>query len=589
MTGGAALIDNGKLVYAVHEERLTRAKMAVGFPRQSICRLLHDTRTKPEEIDAVAIATVNEFFRERAVAYNGWFVRQEAPLKGALLSASSYVTRVFGARPFLQNSYYEVKAILGKARRKAIEQLLRRDWEFTCPIKFIDHHFAHACSAYFTAGLGEATVITMDGAGDNSSSHVYFVKDGKFRKIWNVDSFNSLGNYYGYITHICGFRAHRHEGKITGLAAYGDPAYVDVLKQFITCEHGSTVNKGQVFHWAAIKAIEKALPSSFKKEDLAASMQQVLEDVACEYIRHWMEKAGCPDLALAGGVFANVKLNQRIHELDSVRSVAIHPAMGDEGLAVGAAFAMSVAVGKANSVKIASSKLADVYLGPGFSEAEIERSVSKQGLEAQRIEHVERSIAELLAQGNVVARFDGRMEYGPRALGNRSILYQATDPSVNDWLNKRLGRTEFMPFAPVTMEEFAQQAYVNLDGARYPAQFMTITVNCTEWMKKHCPAVVHVDGTARPQIIDERTNPTYYRILQEYWKLTGIPTLINTSFNMHEEPIVCSPDDAIRAFVHGRLDYLAIGKYLMKHPSSGGKTGRRSLNPIADTHVAIHS
>jgi carbamoyltransferase len=251
--------------------------------------------------------------------------------------------------------------------------------------------------------------------------------------------------------------------------------------------------------------------------------------------------------------------------------------MGDEGLAVGAAFAMSVARGKASGVKIASSKLADVYLGPGFSATEIERAVTEAGLEAERLSNVERSIAELLAQGNVVARFDGRMEYGPRALGNRSILYQATDPSVNDWLNKQLKRTEFMPFAPVTLAEFADQCYGNLDGARYPAQFMTITVNCTDWMKKHCPAVVHIDGTARPQIIEERTNPTYYRILQEYRKLTGLPTLINTSFNLHEEPIVCTPDDAIRAFRQGHLDYLAIGKFLIRHPARRDTTGAATL------------
>jgi carbamoyltransferase len=167
----------------------------------------------------------------------------------------------------------------------------------------------------------------------------------------------------------------------------------------------------------------------------------------------------------------------------------------------------------------------------------------------------------------VVARCDGRMEYGPRALGNRSILYQPTDASVNEWLNKRLKRTEFMPFAPVTLAEFADQCYENLDGARYPAQFMTITFNCTDWMKKHCPAVVHIDGTARPQLIHHDTNPSYYRILNEYYKITGLPSLINTSFNMHEEPIVCTPHDAIRGFLQGNLDYLALGKYLLQHPT----------------------
>jgi carbamoyltransferase len=565
LTSGSALLENEKILYAINEERLIRAKMATGFPRESICRVLADTRTKPEDIDAIAIAMVNDYFREKAVPFDGWFLGNQAPLKEALLSASSHITRVFGAKPFLQKSYYSLKFHIGKARRQAIEELLRRDWGFTCPIKFIDHHFAHACSAYYTAGLDEATLITMDGAGDNSSSHVYHVKNGHFRQLWNVDSFNSLGNYYGYITHICGFKAHKHEGKITGLAAYGEPLYVDILKRFISYEDGSIVNKGRVFYWAAVNGIERALPASYKKEDLAASMQQVLEDIGSAYVQYWVKRTGCPDLALAGGVFANVKLNQRIHRLDDVRSVFIHPGMGDEGLAVGAAYALCAEMAPKCGAKIASSRLADVYLGPDSSDREIERDIARAGLKAAYVPNIERRIAKLLAEGHVVARFNGRMEYGPRALGNRSILSQATDPSVNDWLNKRLQRTEFMPFAPVTLEEFVDQCYVDMDGAQYPARFMTITVNCTDWMKKHCPAVVHVDGTARPQIIDKATNPSYYRIVEEYRKLTGLPTLINTSFNMHEEPIVCTPADALRAFVEGHLDYLAIGNYLVSN------------------------
>jgi carbamoyltransferase len=562
MNSGAALLEDGKIVYAVNEERLIRAKMASGFPRESICKVLEDTRTDPREVDAIAIAMVNDYFRKQAVPYEGWFLRDQPWVKETLLSTSSELTRVLGARPFLQESYYQLKFHLGKARRNGIQELLRRDWSFTCPIEFVDHHLAHACSAYYTAGLDDATVITMDGAGDNCSSHVYQVKGGEFRKLWSVDSFNSLGNYYGYITHICGFKAHKHEGKITGLAAYGTPLYADLLRQFITYDGASTVNRGQVFYWAAVKAIQKALPAHYKKEDLAASIQKVLEDVGCEYIHHWVEKSGCADLALAGGVFANVKLNQRIRQTDGLGSLFIHPAMGDEGLALGAAFAVAAKRG----MNVRSSALADVYLGPDFSDCDVKKALDSAGLPAQYVGNVERRIAEILARGGVVARFDGRMEYGPRALGNRSILCQATDPTVNNWLNKRLQRTEFMPFAPVTLEEAADQCYLGMNGSRQAARFMTITVNCTDWMKQHCPAVVHVDGTARPQLLSKRTNPRYYRILDEYRKLTGLPTLINTSFNMHEEPIVCSPTDAVRAFTEGALDYLALGNYLVANP-----------------------
>jgi len=588
MTGGTALVEDGKITYAVHEERLIRAKMATGFPRTSIVKILEDTKSRPDEIDAIAIPTVHECFREPAVAYDGWLMREQAPLKELLLGASSAINQLLGARPFLKRGYYGLKALLGRSRRKAFEEILRRDWGFTCPIRFIDHHYAHACSAYFTSGLQNATLVTLDGAGDNASSRVYSVEDGRFRRLWNVDSFDSIGNYYAYVTHLCGFKAQKHEGKITGLAAYGEPTYVDILKRFIAYENGTTVNKGGVYYWSAVRALEKALPRSFKHEDLASSMQQVLEDVGCAYVRHWVEQSGHGDLAMAGGVFANVKFNERVHELDNVNSVFIHPGMGDEGLAVGAAFALSAILAARTGTELRPSKLDDVYFGPSYGQTDMLRAIEQHGLSAEPVQDIERRIAELLARGSVVARFDGRMEYGPRALGNRSILYQATDPSVNDWLNRKLQRTEFMPFAPVTLKEFADQCYENLDGARYAAEFMTITFDCTDWMKKHCPAVVHVDGTARPQIIEKKMNPSYYRILDEYRRLTGLSSLINTSFNMHEEPMVCSPSDAIRAFLDGGLEWLAIGNLLIKHPEAEKEPagGRNATVPITAARQA---
>jgi carbamoyltransferase len=254
--------------------------------------------------------------------------------------------------------------------------------------------------------------------------------------------------------------------------------------------------------------------------------------------------------------------------LKSVGTVFIHPGMGDEGLALGAAFALAGMQRPESDAATRPEILSDVYLGPEYGQREIERAIEQEGLKAEHVQDIERRMAELLSQGYVVARFGGRMEYGPRALGNRSILYHTTDPTINDWLNKRLKRTEFMPFAPVTLEEYADQCYENLAGARYPAKFMTVTFDCTNWMKEHCPAVVHVDGTARPQLIDKDTNPSYYRIVDEYRKITGLPSVINTSFNMHEEPIVCSPGDALRAFLDSGLDVLALDNFLLKSPDA---------------------
>ncbi|MDX1436539.1 MAG: carbamoyltransferase C-terminal domain-containing protein, partial [Anaerolineales bacterium] len=284
---------------------------------------------------------------------------------------------------------------------------------------------------------------------------------------------------------------------------------------------------------------------------------------------------GLRNVAVAGGVFANVKFNQRIHELEEVDHFFVHPAMDDSGLSVGGALAALLGSPEIDASRV-RQPLENVYFGPGYSDDDIKGAIKKSGLDARRQPEMARTIAQLLAEGHVVARFTGRMEYGPRALGHRSILYQTTDPSVNDWLNENLNRTEFMPFAPATLVEYADRCYLGLDGARNAARFMTITFNCTPAMQAESPGVVHVDGTARPQIIDPDSAPDFYKILSAYHEITGIPSVINTSFNMHEEPIVCTPEDALRSFKQGNLAYLALGDWLVAHPNQGkaGREGR---------------
>jgi predicted NodU family carbamoyl transferase len=215
---------------------------------------------------------------------------------------------------------------------------------------------------------------------------------------------------------------------------------------------------------------------------------------------------------------ANVKLNQRLRELPGVERLFVHPNMGDGGCGTGAALLAF------NGSSARSEPIADVFWGPCFNEAQLGEALSRAQLPFDRYTPIEPKIAQLIAEGKVVARFDGRMEYGPRALGNRSILYHAREPEVNQWLNQRLGRTEFMPFAPATLYEHRDDCYKNIDGADYAAQFMTVTFDCTERMKRECPAAVHVDGTARPQLVTPTSNPSFHRIISEYHRLTGIPS-----------------------------------------------------------------
>jgi carbamoyltransferase len=319
-----------------------------------------------------------------------------------------------------------------------------------------------------------------------------------------------------------------------------------------------------MYYYSAIRELRERLPPDSRRSDLAASIQLVFEEVGTAFVRHWLRKTGLGNLALAGGCFGNVKLNQRLHELPEVDRIFVHPAMDDGGLCVGAGFSVQE-LRKQAVAPAETSRLAGVYLGPSYGDDEIREALSDADLEPRRDPSIHETVARLLSEGYVVARFHGRMEYGPRALGHRSILFQTTDPTVNDWLNERLGRTEFMPFGPATLAERADECYLNLGGAEDPARFMTITFDCTDTMKQRSPGVVHTDGTARPQLVDASTAPDLHGILEAYYRRTGIPSLVNTSFNVHEEPIVCSPRDAVRAFRLGTLDYLAIGSYLVEN------------------------
>jgi carbamoyltransferase len=565
---GAAVIEDGRVVSAVNEERLARMKMVMGWPRKSIVDAMKIAGVEPKDLDYVAIASAWGHFLNEYVPFDkGVFGVDEGIVKNLFFSLGSNLSSFRTKIPILEKLYYQLRQPAFKHRREMIQKSIKEEFGITCPVKFLSHHYCHAAAAYYASGYDDALIVTLDGAGDGHSSHVYDVAGGKWEHLHSVPSFDSLGDYYAYVTHICGFTAGKHEGKITGLAAYGEPAYRDVFNEFIRYENGSMRNVGNAFRHAAVKKLRAALPADFSKADLAATVQQVAEDVAGDFAGYWQKRRGRRNIALAGGVFANVKINQRIHELPGVDSVFVYPAMSDEGIAAGAALIQYHAKKPADA-PVPDKCFDHVYLGWGYSDREIQDALDDAGIEYGSPQNLEADIADLIQEGFVVARFDGRMEYGPRALGNRSILYRPDDPTVNDWLNERLKRTEFMPFAPATIAEDVHEYYLGAEGALDTARFMTITFNCTQKMKDTCAGVVHVDGTARPQLVNESDNPKYYRIIQEYKRLTGNSSIVNTSFNIHEEPIVCTPQDAIRAFKTGHLDVLAIGPFLVKNPDA---------------------
>jgi len=564
---GSALVVGGKVVAAITDERLVREKMVFGVPRQSIKAILEMQGLKPGDIDAIAVATTNQHLIDHYVDFkDGWFGLKRSKFKQALFEVASNVSKLRRKLPFLDKIYYGMRQPAFRRRREGLEKIFREELGFDCPVVFLDHHFCHIASTYYTSGFRDATVFSIDGGGDGNSCKVYDVVDGNFKELCAISSFDSLGTFYSYITQLCGFKAGRHEGKITGLAAYGEPRYIPQLKKILVHREGHFVNVANVFFLSALRELQRLLPDDFSHKDLAASIQNYAETLVVDLVRYWLGKTGHHKVALSGGVCANVKINQRVHEIDEVESVFIHPGMTDEGMPVGAALGLYYQR-STEQFDPDSRCMPHVYLGPEYSDEEIKAELDRQQVAAVHHEDIEAEVARLLADNAIVARFDGRMEYGPRALCNRTILYQATDPSVHYWLNDSLNRTEFMPFAPVVLRESSEQCFVGMAGAEDTARFMTVTFNCTDWMAEHCPGVVHIDNTARPQLVSKEDNASMHQILSHYHQLTGLPVLINTSFNMHEEPIVCSPYDAVRAFKLGHLDYLAIGNWLARNPT----------------------
>ena len=564
----AAILIDGRIVAAVAEERLCRMKLASGMPRQAIEQVIQLSGISPADIDQVAVAQRVSVFEPQPIPWKGWFTGDEALKTYNFDQLSGKLAPLLGRFPLAWRAHHHIKGLLSRERLHQIPAVLREDFGIAAPVRFYDHHHCHATSAYFTSGFDEALVITLDGGGDGQSGSVHVGRHGRLTKITGVDSFNSLGNFYSYVTELCGFRAEKDEGKITGLAATGEPIYAEQLRRCIRyAEPGQIRYRIPMYHRSALRLIGEQLPDKFDIADLAASVQLVLEEVGVQFVNDWVRRTGLRNLAVAGGVFANVKFNQRVHELDGVDSMFIHPAMDDSGLSVGSALAF-LSGQPGWEVHHLNRRLDNVYFGPSFEDSEIEAAIRSTDFPVEYFPEVQQAMAELLANGHVVARFTGRMEYGPRALGHRSILYQTTDPSVNDWLNESLKRTEFMPFAPATLAEHARECYRGLQGAEDPARFMTVTFDCTERMRDQSPGVVHVDGTARPQIIDAATAPDFHAILQAYHRRTGIPSLINTSFNMHGEPIVCTPADALRSFEQGNLEHLAIGNWIISNPQA---------------------
>ncbi|CAE7244656.1 nolO [Symbiodinium sp. CCMP2456] len=569
---GACLLRDGALICAANEERFSRRKHDGCFPKRSIEYCLQSQNIAPNDISIVA---------------HGWkFDGQD-------------LTKRLAAEPVEVQKHMRWMAAKFRDVDLNVEARLRSGLQALgipeARLQMYDHHSCHAAAAFFawparlTANCCDCCCVTLDGRGDYASGKI--VNFCKKPAVLDVTSmFDSLGMLWAFVTASLGFKAFRHEGKLTGLAAHGDGSRTARIFEtvmglvedgglwrirafwqeeetknfmlFLASLEGPSAERREVRTFALYQELQQHQP-----KDVAAGLQIFTEDLLLDYMR--LNNFVKPYICVAGGVFANVRLNLRLRQrFQDVTQVFVYPNMGDAGLCFGAA-----ALAASDAGQQVSCPKGSVFLGPDFSAelGDVLRPVSVfGGSEISHLEGFAEEVAAYLARGKVVGLYVGAMEFGPRALGNRSLLASATDPAINSDLNARLGRTEYMPFAPMTLRSFAGQAYSDFPVEDLEAgRHMTMCYEATPELKKMCPAVVHVDNTVRPQVVDERDGLAYH-VLVHYEAKTGMHSLINTSFNMHEDPIVCTPKDAMHAFEKGACDVLAAFPFLIWMTMSAG-------------------
>ncbi len=554
---GATYIDDKGNISAINEERLSRKKMHHGFPYLAIDEVLSIQGTTIAQLTHIAVEG-----KKITPQFDVGFDDVSSDWKKNIVNKLNLDGFLLGTEAGLSIVRLGLKGQVAKMHAEIKKYFTDRG--FTGEFEFVDHHECHAASAYYTQQYDEGLAITLDASGEGYCAKVYRCKGNTMEEVHRLPCYDSPAYYYAYVTQILGFKPLRHEGKITGLAAFGDarkclPVFEKYLA-FDSSKPGFKNNGG--YHLKAMAKLREEL-KGHTKEDIAAAVQTHTENITTAYIAEVIKRynGGKPThVFLAGGIFANVKLNQRVLDTVGVKSIYIFPNMGDGGINFGALVSMAFRKGLLKERIIFDN----VYFGRKYDDVAIEEALKTQGVNYRKTENIAADVAQLLQNNKVVARYFSAMEYGPRALGARTIMYSPADKSVNTWLNQRLNRTEFMPFAPFVRDVDAAE-YFYLKGDIYPFKFMTVTCNVTDKCKEQASAIVHVDGTARPQVITREANPTYYDILTEYKKLTGCGVLVNTSYNMHEEPIINTPMEAVKTYQLGGLDVLAIGNFIVEN------------------------
>ena len=567
----AVLLKDGTIVAAVQEERFSRRKHDHSFPRKSIEYCLQEAGIQPNDLTF-------------AVFYEKPFIKFNRILETYLSVAPR------GLRSFL------MAMPLWIGQKLWISDLIKKELSFEGPVLFSEHHEAHAASAFFPSPFEEAAVLTMDGVGEWATSSIGLGKGNRIDLLFEQHFPHSLGLLYSAFTYFTGFKVNSGEYKLMGLAPYGEPRFVQrILDELVDLkEDGSFKLNMRYFHYLSGLTMTNRrfarlfegpprnpeAPLTQREMDLAASVQAVTEEIVLRSARHAKKTTGAKYLCLAGGVALNCVANGKLLRSALFEDIWIQPAAGDAGGALGAAYLAYYHHLNKPRHATGSDLQQGSYLGPAYSEEAIENFLQNQGIPYQRLteDDLMTRTAEFLSQGKVVGWFQGRMEFGPRALGNRSILGDARKEDMQRILNLKIKfRESFRPFAPAVLQEEAGQ-WFEIDRPS-PYMLLTATVRPHKRLpvpkKVHgldklkikrslIPAVTHVDYSARLQTVDSGSNPLFYRLLKTFKQKTGCPLLINTSFNVRGEPIVNTPQEAYACFLRTEMDVLVLGPFLLK-------------------------
>ena len=595
----ASLIKDGEIISAVQEERFTRKKHDQTFPKNAINYCLQESGINPEELSYI-------------VFYEKPFLKFERLIETYLAFAPKGFKSFSSSLPvWIKEKLFQKEVISNN-----LKELWGKEIKWIDRLLFSEHHLSHAASAFFPSPFDKAVVLTMDGVGEWTTCSLA-VGNGNELSVYKEIHFpHSLGLLYSAITFYTGFRVNSGEYKVMGLAPYGDPIYTNLIKDNLIDikEDGSFALDMSYFNYCTGLTMtnerfntlfkgpprEPESPLSQKEMNLAASVQKVVEEVVIKLSYSAAKETGLDNLCLAGGVALNCVASGKLLRKNIFKDIWIQPAAGDAGGAIGAALgAYHIMLNQPRKTIDGKDGMKGSYLGPRYNHLEAEQGLNDEG--AVFSTHTKEEIIELTAQnladGDAVGWFNGRMEFGPRALGNRSILADPRSPTIQKTLNLKVKyRESFRPFAPSVLREDVadwfelntDSPYMNLVAGVVESKQLIMNeedkllfgIDKLNIPRSSIPAVTHVDYSARIQTVHKETNPTYHKLLKRFKEITGCPILVNTSFNVRGEPIVCSPEDAFHCFMGTELDILVVENlYLIK-----AEQPRELLNSYTDSY-----